>query len=514
VALSPTAQSGTISVYGTNACGDGASSSLSVTVNPLPDSAGTIVGTDTVCQGQLGVAYSVPTINNASDYSWTVPSGASIVTGNFTNSITVDFSNSAQSGYVTVIGGNICGDGLDVDSFMVTVNPLPDAAGVIVGDSAIGLCPSIQVGVVYTILPVANATGYNWTVPNGATIVNGNNTNSITVDYSIGAQSGNISVVPTNACGTGAMSTTVITVDTVPGLNICMVTVNTNSSFNNIMWDKPVTTQLDSFRVYREIGNQFVHIGSVHYDSLSIYVDSVYVPIADPNNTSYRYKISAVDTCGNESALSEHHRTIFLQANQGVGGVVNLNWVGSTYEGNTVDQYYIFRDTTGSGPLILLDSVPGMNAVYTDNNPSSNPNTLRYVLGVDWQTVCNPTLRMGGGNNSIMAAINNSNSNIKNLFFDPNLSIGDWENYFGLSLYPNPNNGQFQITFKDRSVKNSEVKIFDAVGQVIYNQNMGANKNGAWYTTSVDISSMANGVYYVQVVINGNTITKKLVIQK
>jgi len=59
-------------------------------------------------------------------------------------------------------------------------------------------------GYVYTIVPVANASGYIWTVPVGGTITAGANTNSITVSYSPTAVSGYVYVYATAACGNGA----------------------------------------------------------------------------------------------------------------------------------------------------------------------------------------------------------------------------------------------------------------------------------------------------------------------
>jgi hypothetical protein len=507
VSVSPTASSGTISVYGNNGCGNGSSSSINVTVSPLPDSSGVITGADTVCQAQTGVIYSVPSIANATGYNWSVPLGANIVSGNNTNSITVDFSTSALSGFVTVTGTNTCGNGLSIDSFAVTVNPLPGNAGTITGDSSIQICP-MQTGVVYSIPVVNNATSYSWTLPAGANIVSGNNTNTITVDYLTGAQSGVITVTPVNACGTGATSSVTISVDTVPGVNICMVTVNNASSYNHVIWEKPITTAIDSFRIYREISSNFVPIATVPYSAFSEYVDSVYLPLADPNTTNYRYKISAMDSCGNESVLSPHHRTIFLQANQGVGNVVNLNWI--QYEGNAVNQYYIYRDTTGTGNLVLIDSVPGANTVYTDNNPSQNVTTLRYVLGVDWNTVCNPSLKV---NPHVFAAINSSHSNIKNLVFTPN-AVNDLDLIYGISLFPNPNSGQFNIALHNLGKQSCSFTIFDELGQVVMQDVFTGNSFGGETSKTIDLSQVANGIYSVRVEIGGMQTVKKLVIQK
>ena len=86
-----------------------ASSNTSFTMNPLPGRPGSITGTSTVCQGQNGVSYNVPAIANATGYNWTLPSGASIVSGNNTNNITVNYSSTASAGNITVAGTNGCG---------------------------------------------------------------------------------------------------------------------------------------------------------------------------------------------------------------------------------------------------------------------------------------------------------------------------------------------------------------------------------------------------------------------
>ncbi|PIX32995.1 MAG: hypothetical protein COZ59_11045, partial [Bacteroidetes bacterium CG_4_8_14_3_um_filter_31_14] len=212
VNFSAGASSGNITVFGTNDCGNGGASSLYITVNSIPAAAGAITGTSPVCQGQTNVTYTVPAISGATGYNWTLPPGATIVSGANTNSITVDFSASASSGNITVYGTNTCGNG-NSSSYPVTVSSLPVDAGIITGTSTV--CQG-QTNVTYTVPVISGATGYNWTLPSGATIVSGTNTNSITVDFSGTATSGNITVSGTNTCGNGGVSSFPVTVNTLP----------------------------------------------------------------------------------------------------------------------------------------------------------------------------------------------------------------------------------------------------------------------------------------------------------
>lgn len=174
-----------------------------VTVNGPPSAAGSITGTSAVCAGAQGIAYSCATIPGTSYYVWTLPTGATIASGDGTNAITANYATNATSGNITVYGNNLCGNGVPSPDFPVTVTAVPAAAGQITGSADV--CQG-ENGVVYSVPVIANATTYNWSVPAGATIVGGATTNSITVDFAMSATSGNVTVYGSNSCGNGDVS--------------------------------------------------------------------------------------------------------------------------------------------------------------------------------------------------------------------------------------------------------------------------------------------------------------------
>jgi len=110
------------SVTVTSIFGCVAIANATVTVNPLPANAGTIIGATTVCQN-TSVSYSTSNILNATSYVWSVPTGATITSGQGTTMIQVDFSG-ASSGNINVFGHNNCGDGQSTP-ISVTVNLAP-----------------------------------------------------------------------------------------------------------------------------------------------------------------------------------------------------------------------------------------------------------------------------------------------------------------------------------------------------------------------------------------------------
>jgi hypothetical protein len=198
------AGSQTVSViYSNGSCSPSQPTVLNITVNPLPDQAGIITGIANVCDGSNDIAYSVAPVPNTDTYVWVLPPNATIVSGAGTNSITIDFAANATSGDIMVYGNNLCGDGSSSPPFGITVTALPSAAGNITGPDSV--CQG-STGNIYTVPVITGATGYTWSLPAGATSGSGSGSNTISVDFSTSAVSGNINVYGTNACGSGDVS--------------------------------------------------------------------------------------------------------------------------------------------------------------------------------------------------------------------------------------------------------------------------------------------------------------------
>lgn len=109
-----------------------------VMVNPLPGAAQTITGTQSLCAGTTDVLYSVPLVTNALTYIWSVPDGSSVTSGLLTDSILVEFSNTATSGNIQVYGNNLCGNGLPSPVYPVILIPMPASPEIVQqGDSLV-----------------------------------------------------------------------------------------------------------------------------------------------------------------------------------------------------------------------------------------------------------------------------------------------------------------------------------------------------------------------------------------
>lgn len=120
-------QTVTVNYANSSGCSANTPGTFAVTVMPLPGGAGLISGTYELCAGTQYVSYSVTAIPDAVDYIWTLPEGATIVEGENTNSIKVDFAPDAASGNISVYGENLCGTGHESPPFEITVTPVPPA---------------------------------------------------------------------------------------------------------------------------------------------------------------------------------------------------------------------------------------------------------------------------------------------------------------------------------------------------------------------------------------------------
>jgi hypothetical protein len=159
-------------------------------------------GPGAVCANEAGVVYTVANLANTT-YSWTVPAGSSIIAGQGTNQITVNFG--AIPGLISVTPTTSAGCAGNPDDYAVAINPNPSLdvlANSVCSDDQAGITLSGTDAVTYNITnvtvppglsPVARATG------------NGFLSNEIFGDVFTNTTGGNLivqySVVPVSAFG-------------------------------------------------------------------------------------------------------------------------------------------------------------------------------------------------------------------------------------------------------------------------------------------------------------------------
>ncbi len=143
-------------------------------------------------------------VNMASTTNWST-TDAIVTYGNSTNNwganLTANDINTSNFGIRISVKS---GDGIDFGNAIAQIDRLQLFLYYIETPE---VCNNDEIITVQTT-GVLNATNYNWTIPNGATIVSGNGTNSVSIQFpsasTIGLQQ--ICVTPTNECGDGITS--------------------------------------------------------------------------------------------------------------------------------------------------------------------------------------------------------------------------------------------------------------------------------------------------------------------
>ena len=79
----------------------------------------------------------------------------------------------------------------------------------------------------------------------------------------------------------------------------------------------------------------------------------------------------------------------------------------------------------------------------------------------------------------------------------------------GLSYYPNPTEGKFNLSFQGKSVP-TEVRITNLTGKVVFSDVV-SNFEGQ-YSNEIDLNDQAKGIYIMQVIQGNKAVNKKIII--
>ncbi|MFC2113552.1 T9SS type A sorting domain-containing protein [Bacteroidota bacterium] len=262
------------------------------------------------------------------------------------------------------------------------------------------------------------------------------------------------------------------------GLEICMVTVI--RGMNLIVWERPDVKGIDFFKIYRQtVEFGYVEIGRVDFDSLSIFYDESSVP----EEISHFYKISAVDICGNESALSDHHKTMHLTANVGTADEVNLIW--ENYEGFVFSGYSLTRGSTAD-QMEKIRTLPNSVTSFTDNNHPDG--TLYYQTSIERPEPCYPSAAKKSGTGPYQHTLSNlDNNKLKT-------TLKEHEEQNELILFPNPAARKVHIRFNNPGSLIFNLTLLDLTGRVV--QQLGV-LNGS--LAVLDLEEIPAGIYLIRI---------------
>jgi hypothetical protein len=246
--------------------------------------------------------------------------------------------------------------------------------------------------------------------------------------------------------------------------SLCFVTVDSVSKKNKLVWGTPQGA-IEKFGIYREtnVSGDYALVKFVDAKSGN-FIDGQ----SSPGQKANRYKLVAVDTCGNISLSSPVYKTMHLTINKGQGDGWNLIWDG--YEGFSFGTYNIMRSVNGS-PFELITQVASNLNSFTDLNVP-HPQ-VAYRVEVAMADLCSED------NNNTQARASRSNE-------AGSLITGIETEDSSVTLYPNPTS----------LVLNLQTLANTAGSYIVYNALGQQMLNGKFLGPHVlDVSELRSGLY-------------------
>lgn len=355
-------------------------------------------------------------------------------------------------------------------------------------------------------LTATAGTSYLWS--NGATT------------QSVWVGAGTYSVTVTNYCGTGSASFTVAssttpTTPSVVGQTICSGTsASLSATGTNVSW-------YNNSGVVVGTGNTFstpiLTATTTYYAQDEVYYPGVIRKVGKVDSTGAGAYSSSTNYCTFDvfrpltiksvkvSASGSGNRTIQLMDEIGIiqdGGIYNIpNGTSRVQLNYTIQPGKNYSLQVTSPTPNLWRSSGGVSYPYTKTDTisitgSSGGSNYFYYL-YDWE------IEVGGATCSSPQVPVTATVQVCSGIDD------DWDLTNNINVYPNPSNGEFTFSIIMPGSGDATIRVLDIVGREIYSQKM-ENISGE-KTSLIDLKSMAQGIYYLDVQIGKKNYFRKLI---
>ena len=530
-----------ISVMANNGCGNSPPQTLAITAVPFysPDN---IYGNISPCPGSTQT-YFVNPVQGAASYSWNLPSGWS---GNSTtNSVTVTVGS--DPGIISVTANGNCGSSY-AQTLDVSISSTPSQPGLIIGSDSI--CQATNE--IYFVSPVTGAISYTWDLPAGW--LGFSNSNSISAHA--GLNSGSISVVANNNCGTSIPQTIIVTTESIPAMPALINgndTVCENSSQTYFIdpvrgargyaWDLTFGTAfgLDSTAItitalhsgypndfitvsaYNNCGNSDmltlpVKVNSIPYQPTRIFGNNLvcrgsnqtYFIDPVPDATTYSWILPSGWT-GNSTTTSINvtvsndtgNISIYASNGCGSGPIVSLPIQLVTIPIQPSDVIGDTYVSVGESHLYSIKPIAGATAYSWSLNGGGNINggSNTQTVYIDWQTPGTYILSV--------STVNDCGTSIEQTKSIKVFS-GDIADPYSLQLFPNPSSGQLYLKAKRVQDKMISVEVLNMAGQLVFRSGKKQGVND--YTQFLNLDKMPQGIYAIKIMIDDKVYVRSIVI--
>ena len=245
-------------------------------------------------------------------------------------------------------------------------------------------------------------------------------------------------------------------------------------------------------------------------DTASITVSTVPLPVAtiSPGDTAFCHGSGPVTFTGGGGSS-------YLWSNTFTTPTIALN--DSTESGT----YYVIAynicgdaDTSASINVTIYPLPPVPTITYDGTTFTCNETGYSYQWYVNSasqsgetnQTYTPDAVWVSGKNVTVVITDTNGCSRSSS----PVINVNDISNKVGLTLYPNPNEGQFNISFRNAVDDNYTLILTNILGEEVFSSHVHLQGNKIM---PFDVSDISKGIYFLSVRNSTSEITKKLTIK-
>lgn len=260
---------------------------------------------------------------------------------------------------------------------------------------------------------------------------------------------------------------------------IGLVSVDRKTGNNLVIWQKEETKEVDYYNIYRENAEtrEFDSIGNWKYNKISVYEDTQ----ADTDERSWRYKLKAVNECGDKSRFSKSFKTMHMDTLTKTPEGIMLKW--DDYEGELYPTYSIHRilgnDTT------LIARVSSRISYYFDANP---PKGVKYFVAVEMPEDFDVKDLLKAESGPFSLAMSNIAES------EQSVNIENVPAVFNqISVYPTIVKDVVTVNVGN---KQAQVSLFSIIGEKLYSAEVSQ-------TAEINMSAMPHGIYTVVVTVDG-----------
>lgn len=422
-----------------------------LTAQGVTPATSSITGLSNVCINQKGVKYSV-TGTAGSTYSWTVPGTASIISGQGTNSIVVDFGNTGGNISVVETNTSLCTGA--TKTLAVTV---AGSCALAVDFSATPLSSCAGGKITFTDLTTGKSGGetYLWNFGQGASPATSSSAGPINVIYSSGGSKTVTLTVTSN--GTPVTKTKTNYINIAPPPTTCLF--SDDYIDNNVQWIAPLTGPFS----HAESGGNWniTTAGHGEWDNFAYTLNNGTAAASIDFSCAANAPVVKIVAKASSSALL---RLTMMDAS----GKTSDNWTGpdleltTSYQTFTIDFSKHFQNYYGTTPGVMDSSTIGKLQFFVNPGFFSYPITGKNAIfnkafsgtiNIDW---------IGIGNNCSIPGPTGINPITENVSF---------------TSFPNPFKDETILHLSDTGSEKGVIKVMDLRGVLVMQKEVTAGED-------------------------------------